>query len=384
VRNGGGLCRRRTPGYRPHGRSFLHQHWCTLPRPGFGNGSKELVHTSGAEYPREGRRQLWQRLLPFGCYAVGAGLLAHLLRHVDLIYAPSTPPLLAGLWGSYFKQLRRLPFVYNSRTSIRYRCHARRPEKSPPCPLGTSPRATASASSRSGNGSLRRHAPTHPSGRPHLIQCACDPQLDGHRAHSPNSPYTQPLSPHTGSRRKICSALFRQFGHAHPCELLPELAARLHDLPDLVLLIIETGPNKAALVERVSDLRLKNVRFFPYQSKANLAETLSAADVSSFSNVRQTRVSLFRQSSTASSQAVDLSSPQLRAKVKSRAFLTRYDTGLAVGAQDCAECACAVRMLYSDPQRREQLGAHGRQLAVEHFDRKILTARYRDLFLELL
>jgi glycosyltransferase involved in cell wall biosynthesis len=58
-----------------------------------------------------------------------------------------------------------------------------------------------------------------------------------------------------------------------------EVADRLRDREQVVFLLVGHGASRPALEQEVRDRKLTNVRFLPYQSRENLALSLSAADL---------------------------------------------------------------------------------------------------------
>ena len=69
-------------------------------------------------------------------------------------------------------------------------------------------------------------------------------------------------------------------GLAHPFEVILDAAAQLReDRPDMVFAFVGEGPRKAWIAEQVATRGLSNVQLLPFQPKARLAESLSAADV---------------------------------------------------------------------------------------------------------
>lgn len=69
------------------------------------------------------------------------------------------------------------------------------------------------------------------------------------------------------------------FGRAHDFKTIIEAAALLRDRDDIRFLLIGGGHQHAAVVEMARKLRLDNIIFKPLQPVANLAESMSVADV---------------------------------------------------------------------------------------------------------
>lgn len=69
-------------------------------------------------------------------------------------------------------------------------------------------------------------------------------------------------------------------GLAHPFEVILDAAEHLRDeRPGMVFAFVGEGPRKAWIADQVATRGLSNVQLLPFQPKAPLAESLSAADV---------------------------------------------------------------------------------------------------------
>ena len=68
-------------------------------------------------------------------------------------------------------------------------------------------------------------------------------------------------------------------GLCQPLGEVVEAAALLRDRPEIVFVLIGDGATRKTLEKAVHERGLENVRFLPYQPKAELAQSLSAADV---------------------------------------------------------------------------------------------------------
>jgi len=59
-------------------------------------------------------------------------------------------------------------------------------------------------------------------------------------------------------------------------------------------------------------------------------------------------------------------------------------TGLLVPPNDPEALAGAIRTLLEDPDKRERMGARGREIAREHFTAEAMAQRFESLYDELL
>jgi glycosyltransferase involved in cell wall biosynthesis len=68
-------------------------------------------------------------------------------------------------------------------------------------------------------------------------------------------------------------------GRAHEFETLLDAAEKLHNVSDIVFLMIGGGVGMTQLARAVQERGLENFRFLPYRPRASVADTLAASDV---------------------------------------------------------------------------------------------------------
>jgi glycosyltransferase involved in cell wall biosynthesis len=64
---------------------------------------------------------------------------------------------------------------------------------------------------------------------------------------------------------------------------------------------------------------------------------------------------------------------------ESQALVEQSGAGICIQPESAAELATAVRRLHADAGARRAMGEAGRRFVAEHFDRKVLAARYLEL-----
>ncbi len=68
-------------------------------------------------------------------------------------------------------------------------------------------------------------------------------------------------------------------GLTQQLDQLVDIADRMRDRKDILFLLVGDGAARSGLEEAAKQRRLRNIRFLPYQSRENLALSLSAADL---------------------------------------------------------------------------------------------------------
>jgi colanic acid biosynthesis glycosyl transferase WcaI len=158
-----------------------------------------------------------------------------------------------------------------------------------------------------------------------------------------------------------------------------DAAGILRDQKNIHFLIVGEGNAKANLMARAKAMGLPNVTFLPTQPKETLPEMLGAADISLVTlnrdlgklNVPSKTYSIMASSRPVLAAVPDDSEIALLVKLA--------ECGVCVPPEDPQTLADAVLKLSTQPALLEQLGSNGRRYVTGHFERKTLTARYRQL-----
>ncbi len=96
----------------------------------------------------------------------------------------------------------------------------------------------------------------------------------------PSLPENNPFRTEHGLQDRFVVMYSGNLGLAHPFETIIDAAEILAEtLPQAVLLFVGEGPRLPWVKQTVSDRALRNVKFLPFQPKARLGESLSAADL---------------------------------------------------------------------------------------------------------
>ena len=340
------------------------------------------IHWLGV--PGAGRRGIWSRLLPFAGYFAAAALRSIFFRRIDVVFAQSTPPLLAGLLASMHSLIPGRRFVYNLQDVY--------PELGQA--LGVLGDNYVTRLSKRVESRLRHRADVltvlSPDMRSKVL--ASDPGLRNVEVIpnwidvslvAPVAAAENPFRHDNGLSDRFVVMYSGNLGRAHGVELLPDVAAALADLDDVVLLVIGAGPAKADIVAEVEGRGLKNVRFLPYQPKERLNESLSAADValilqrrSAAGLVVPSKLYGVLASGRPAVAAVPPDSEVAR-------VLREEEAGIVVEPESAQGIANAVRDLYGSRCRAAAMGKRARLAAVDRHDRQQATGRYIELLEQL-
>jgi colanic acid biosynthesis glycosyl transferase WcaI len=176
-------------------------------------------------------------------------------------------------------------------------------------------------------------------------------------------------------------------GNMGLCQNLEEIldaAQRLRDRSDIEFVMIGDGALRSRLETIAADLQLSNVRFRPYQPLADLAHSLSAADVHLVPvDPRVTGCVVPCKLYGILAAGV----PALVvAEERSEASHVIRDSGVGkvVAPGDPEQLAEAIRWCADHRRELEEMGCRARRLAELEYDRKKATHRFARLLREIL
>ncbi len=172
-------------------------------------------------------------------------------------------------------------------------------------------------------------------------------------------------------------------GHAQNLDALVRAATFLRDLDDLVIAIVGRGARHAELVALAERLEADKVRFFPYQRRELLPQSLSSPDVHVVGLARglsgyAVPSRLYGILSVGRPVIVAADDESETAQVVRQA-----ECGVVVPPGRPELLASAIRDAYEGRLELERMGARGREYVVAQADRTVAIARYRDLLREL-
>ena len=168
-------------------------------------------------------------------------------------------------------------------------------------------------------------------------------------------------------------------GMSQDVDALLDVAERLRDLPDVVVAIVGEGSRKRHLQDEAVRRQLTNVRFFPYQPKSGLIDSFAAADIFIVSLKRGLAGYIVPSKLYGILVAGRPYVAAIEADSEAAQIAREYDCGLVVEPGDRDGIAAAIRQVYADPARRQQLADHARAAGLV-YDRARAVEAYRDVF----
>jgi glycosyltransferase involved in cell wall biosynthesis len=164
-------------------------------------------------------------------------------------------------------------------------------------------------------------------------------------------------------------------GISHGLSSVLDAAALLHDDPDIVLVFVGEGAEKAKLMRQAGAMGLRRVRFYSGQPKAVTPAWYAAANVVL---VPLRGVPLFEQFIPSKMFEIMACGRPIVASVRgeARTILERSGGALIVEPEDAAAIAAAIGKLKAQPELATQLGTAGREFVLKNYNRSVLARRY--------
>jgi len=172
-------------------------------------------------------------------------------------------------------------------------------------------------------------------------------------------------------------------GPAQALEKVIDAAQHLRSFPNIVLAFFGEGPHKSDLQKRVREKGLKNVRFFPLQSRKRMPGLIASWDIGlvPLYNSPLMRGALPSKmfEVMAAGVPVLLSAPPGEAS----AVIESAQAGVCVKSEGPQALAEAIIKLYGDEAWRKQLGRNARAYVKTHYNRQIIAEQFLQYLLQL-
>jgi len=173
-------------------------------------------------------------------------------------------------------------------------------------------------------------------------------------------------------------------GHAQNLDALVRAATFLRDLDDLTVAIVGTGARHDALVELAERLEVDDVvRFWPYQPREFLPESLSSADVHVVGLARGLSgyvvPSRLYGILSVGRPVIVAADPES----ETAQLVEQVSCGLVVPPGRPELLAEAIRAAHDGELDLAAMGARGREYVTANADRAVAVSRYRNLLQEL-
>ncbi len=171
-------------------------------------------------------------------------------------------------------------------------------------------------------------------------------------------------------------------GMSNDLDVLLEAAARLRPHPEIAVVLLGDGKEKADLQTRAVELDLKNVFFIPSVPKGEMPAALAAADtciailkpIEMYKTVYPNKVFDYLAAGRPVILAID---------GVIREVVEAAQGGIVVPPGDAKSLGDAIQLLAGDPQKRELLGRNGRRYVESHFDRPVVANQLNEIMAKL-
>ena len=311
------------------------------------------------------------RVFAFFSFMVSSFWLGLGVREVDLVWGTS-PPIFQGATALLLARLKRVPFLFEVRdlwpafavavgvlrarplirlTEWLERTLYRRADRV----VVNSPGFIDHVRSRGA-----RSVALVPNGAdPDMF----DPGIDGSRFRQEH-----------GLNGRFIALYAGAHGLSNDLSVVLEAARELGDRPDLQIVLLGDGKDKARLEAQAEAWGLKNLRFLPPVPKNRMREALAAAGaciailkpVAAYRTVYPNKVFDY----LAAGRPVVLAMEGVIREVVEAA-----GAGISVPPGDPAALAAALRTLAGDPEKARAMGLRGRAYVEKHFDRAQLAGK---------
>jgi glycosyltransferase involved in cell wall biosynthesis len=325
-----------------------------------------------------GKRTLLHRALDYGSFYASAALaLATMPRH-DVVVALTTPPLIAaaGLVARGLRGSRLVYWVQDLYPEVAVAFGVMRPRSPAARVMGAISRAVLSrADAVVALGEEMRRRCIAAGAAPK--RTAVIPNWSDGAAVRPVPHPSNPLRAEMAAGARCLVAYSGNIGRGHDVETLVGAARALRERRDIAFLFVGDGARRGEVERAARDL--PNLRLGSYQPRERLAESLSAADLHLVS-LDPPLGGLIEPSKLYGIMAAGR--PALfvgPAESEVARTLEREGCGAAFRNGDVTGLAAAISALADDPARREELGRRAREALLARYDRRVATARFRDL-----
>lgn len=197
------------------------------------------------------------------------------------------------------------------------------------------------------------------------------------------APPMNPLRQEWGLSDRFVVGYSGNMGRAHEFETLLEAAHLLRNQPEIWFLFIGGGAKLLFIANEVKRLGLDQVVFQPYQSKEQLAASLSAVDLHwiSLQPVMEGLIvpSKFYGIAAVGRPILFVGDPQGEIAV----LLERFGCGFTIVPNDGAQLARRISQLAGDAMLRQEMGQKARQMLVDHFDRRLAIEAWLKLIQDI-
>jgi colanic acid biosynthesis glycosyl transferase WcaI len=167
-------------------------------------------------------------------------------------------------------------------------------------------------------------------------------------------------------------------GLSQQLESVLEAARRLHFDQQFLFVLIGEGARKQWLQDQAARMSLTNVRFLPYQPKENLAESLSGADLHLVPMIRGAAGCMVPSKIYGIMAAGRPFVAMMEERAEVARFASEFQIGFVIKPGDSEALASTILAAAANREGLASMGQRARRLAEQHFDRRVVTARFAE------
>lgn len=187
----------------------------------------------------------------------------------------------------------------------------------------------------------------------------------------------------TGLKDKKIVMYSGNIGRYQPMEVMIQAAGKLKRRKDIAFVFAGDGGKKKEIERMAVSMNLDNVTFLPFQSLDRLAESLSMANLS-LVGIYPENEGVIMPSKLYGLLAIGkpiicVSDPESEVV----GILRAADAGVDSSIDDSEELARKIEEVLDNETRAVEMGENGRRYFLEHFERKKITRKWRDLLMSL-
>jgi colanic acid biosynthesis glycosyl transferase WcaI len=168
-------------------------------------------------------------------------------------------------------------------------------------------------------------------------------------------------------------------GYSSGAGILAEVAERLRDRPDILLLCVGEGMVKDDLMRRAHQRHLENIKFLPFQPEEVLADMQATADVGLVTTLPEAGKSSIPSKVLGYMAAGRPVIASVALDSDTAEMIRRADCGLVAPCQDASALADAIRRAADDREGVERMGRNARRCLLEHYSRGHCVRLYEAL-----
>lgn len=187
----------------------------------------------------------------------------------------------------------------------------------------------------------------------------------------------------TGLKDKKIVMYSGNIGRYQPMEVMIQAAGELKRRKDIAFVFAGDGGKKKEIERMAVSMNLDNVTFLPFQALDRLAESLSMANLS-LVGIHPENEGVIMPSKLYGLLAIGkpiicVSDPESEVV----GILRAADAGVHSSIDDSEELARKIEEVLDNETRAVEMGENGRRYFLEHFERKKITRKWRDLLMSL-